>query len=564
MKAYYKYMEDVLAGRVLVNKHIIKAVERHYNDLDYGADRGIFFDEKAADRTLEFFPLLKFTKGSFAGKPFILNPHQAFKFALLDGWKRDDGSRRFRLLYDTKARKNGKTEEAAGYAIKSFMLDKEWGSEIYFAATKKDQAKIGFKAAHVFAKNLRKDSKIAAKKLDVRTHVILMPDTDGKIEAVSSDDNKMDGFSPHVAVIDELHAHPTSGVLDVMQTGMGERYQPLIYAPTTAGFNPQSPCAQLQKVCCDILWGLKEDDEVLAIIHTLDDEDLEGDAWENEDLWVKPNPNTPYGTPRMSYLLGQYKKAKNEGGEKEVQFKTKNLNIWTSSFSTWIQHESWASLQREFDINSLKGRSCYGGLDLASVKDLCSLVLFFPSVSIGEPHKLLAWHWCPASTAKFRQENDGVPYMQWAEKGLLHLTERKSTDFRYIKQQVLAIAQMFNLKSIAYDKANAYQLANELEDEGITMHIHGQGFISMNFPTKEFERMVLNKEIAHDGNPMLTWQLSNVALRIDPAGNIKIDKEKSKEKVDGIVATVMAVGEYSEFKGTESVYETRGVISYKI
>lgn len=557
MHQYQKYIDDVISGRIVACKYVRQACERHLLDLDTGKDRGLYFDEKEADRHINFFKTLRHTKGAWAGKRYQLSLYQEFLIAMVDGWKKDDGLRRFREVYHSIARKNGKSEVAAGFAAKSAILDREEGAEIYFAATKKDQAQVGWDYCRILFKYLAKDSPTIANMVKPWARSITIPDTETKIEYCSSDYDTMDGMNPHFASIDEYHAHKTTGVKDIMQTGMGARPQPLLFTTTTAGFNVQSPCYKFERVCKDILAGVKDDDSLFSLIYTLDEED----DWNDESVWIKANPNLGQSI-YIDYLRSQYKRAQNEGGIQEIQFKTKNLNIWTTSFATWLADEKWMKCGKGFDIESLRGRKCYGGLDLASVEDLCAFVLVFPGETEDEPAKVLAWHWCSEYAANFRTKNDGVNYLDWGARGLLKITPGNTTDYAYIQQAVLECFEKYNIQTIGYDLYNSSHLITQLQDAGIiNLHVFGQGFISMNPAVKYLKRLVLKEKIDHNNHEMLRWQLGNITAKIDPAGNVKFDKEKSKEKIDGMVALAMAVGEMQIYESKVSVYETRGVRS---
>lgn len=550
LQSAYDYMDGVLSGKVVTGEYIRLAVERHFRDLDIAKDKGIVFDEKEAERYITFFTRLRHTKGEYAGKHFNLQPFQAFTLSQLYGWRRQDGYRRFRKLYYSMARKNGKTEMAAGIGLAGVTLDREVGAEVYFAATKADQARIGFRIAKTQFSHMRDDSDMVRRNSRLLKNSIDVFGSDSFVEYCSSEYDKMDGLNPHIAIIDEYHAHPTSGVLEVMETGFGARLQPLLAATTTAGFNIQGPCYALERVGVEILRGVKEDETFLPLIWTLDEED----DWNDPDVWVKPNPNVGQSV-YWEYLHDQYKKAVNEGLSKEVQFRTKNLNTWTSSSSTWISDAEWMACGTDWHVSDLKGRPCVAGLDLAATRDLNALVLFFP----GDPHKVICYFFCSEENAQTRTKNDGVNYMQWAADGQLTLTPGNVTDYAYIKKKLMDLRLIYNIRSIGYDPYNASQLVIELQDEGLPCEPFRQGFISMSAPTKRLEELVLGKQIDHGNNPLLRWQCGNVAISFDPAGNIKIDKKNSKEKVDGMVALVMAIGEWMNGNCKDGVYETRGV-----
>lgn len=546
----HRYIAGVQDGSIVSNEYVRLAVERHLSDLDTAKERGLYFDESEAKRAIHFFTNLRHTKGAHAKTKFNLQPFQAFFIAMVDGWRRDDGTRRFRKAYLSIARKNGKTELASGYSLKSAFADHEEGAECYFAATKSDQAKIGFDAARIQWGYMADESDYVATNSRKLQHSIDVFGTNSVIRYVGADSSTMDGYNPHYVSLDEYHAHPTDGVLNVFESGMGARLQPLMLITTTAGFNINGPCYHYERVMMDILRGIKHDDTEFGMIFSIDD----GDDWHDEAVWDKPNPNMDQSVSR-EYLRDRYKKAVNQGVAKEVDFKTKNLNIWTSSSSTWIADRDVVAVMTDFNPDDLRGQVCYGGLDLASVRDLCSFVLLFP----GDIHKVIAFHWCPDETIDTQEVGNRFPYKQWVAEGALYSTPGRSTDYDYIRQTVNQLGLKYNIRSIAYDPHNASQLVNQLQDDGFRLNPFRQGFLSMSTPTKELERKILARELSIGKSSILRWQFGNVALRIDPAGNIKVDKERSADKVDGIVSLVMALGEYMEHTRNHSPYEERGI-----
>lgn len=543
-----KFIEDVKSGKIKIGKYAMLAIDRHLADLD--KDWDFVFDEARADKAFAFISALRHTKGESAGKRFNIQPFQEFFIKVLFGWQRKSGGRRFRKAYLEIARKNGKTELAAAIAVYCFLLDNETGAEVYTAATTRDQARIAFETAKVFLKNLKKDSKTFNKLVNVLKYNCNVPSTNTKFEAVSSDADTLDGLNPHCAIIDEYHAHKTSDVLEVMETGMGSRQQPLLLITTTAGFNKESPCYLYRKVMIDILENRKTDDTVFPLLFCLDD----GDDWQDKNNWTKSNPNLGI-TPYMDYMENQYQKALNEGASKQVQFLTKNLNVWTSTSSVWIPQSYIDETRLYLNDDQLLGKLCYAGLDLASTRDICALVLCFPVQDGLDKVHIKSYYFCPEDNIKERTLRDGVPYLQWQMDGHLIMTEGNVTDYDYIKSKVIEITKKYRIECIAFDRWNASQLVIHLTNDGANMKPFGQGFISMSAPTKEIEKLFLSCSITHDGNPVLEWMLTNVILRLDPAGNVKIDKGKSTEKVDGPVAMVMAFAQ-TMLEDKTSLYES--------
>ncbi|GIV35375.1 MAG: terminase [Chitinophagales bacterium] len=554
MEGAKKYIEDVTCGRAVVCKYVLQAVERHLRDLERSAEEDFpfYFDEEQANRYLAFIRAIKHSKGRAAGKPFQLQPWQEFIFACVYGWrKKTDGSRRFQRAYIEVARKNGKTEMMAAAALCALLMDKEKGAEVYTAATKRDQAQILFRAAQSMARQLRSSSKALSKLLSVNRTVITF--SDSRFEPLGADADTLDGLFVHCAVVDEYHAHKSDEVLKVLETAVGDRLQPLIWIITTAGFNRHGPCFALREVVLNVLSGNYTDESLFGIVYTLDD----GDEWGDERVWVKANPNLGI-TPTWDNLRNAYVRAKNEGASAEVQFRTKHLNEWVSVSRRWIPAEVWDSCRVAYSEEELRGRPCYGGLDLSTVRDMSAFVLFFPARHEEEKHRILVWAFCPEERVRVRA--DAVfGYGEWVRSGELIATEGNVIDYEYIRGVILQAAERYDIKCIAYDRYNANQLVMSLEEEGLRMVSWGRGFVSMSTPTKELEKMVFGGELEHNTGGLVAWHLSNVELMHDPAGNVKPVKRTDDGKIDSVVALVMAIGVWmaKEKKEPErrSIYE---------
>ena len=551
-KIVEKYIKDIQSEKILSCVYVKQMIERHLNDLKRD---DIYFDEDAANHFLKFSALCKYTKGELAknGKHIELTPQQVLRYWILFGWKNLDGTRRFRKVYFELARKNGKSEEASIVACYGLIADKEFGAEIYTAGTKREQAKIVFDGSREMLRKLKGDSKKIDSLVSISKYNCNVINTNSKLEPLASDSEKQDGLNPHFAIIDEYHAHRNSDLLEVIETGQGSRSQPLLFIITTAGFNRVSACYQLRKVATEILSGKKEDDSFLACIFTLD----EGDDYNEPKNWVKANPNLGI-TPRLEYLEQQHLKVKNEGKSKEVQFLTKNLNIWTDSSMAWIKASDWELCGTD-NFPDLKGKECFGGLDLASVSDNNSFVLVFP---IEGKLYVRAWFWIPEETAK--RKNEIADYLRWVDEGFVRTTPGQVIDQKIITRDILEICKEYNLKSFAFDPFIAYNgVVQDLTDEGLKGFEHRQGFLSMSTPSKDFEKRVKQMEIIHNNNPCLAWQIGNVELEIDASDNIKPSKKKSAEKIDGVVAMVMAINTYLNLgreDDSSSPYNERGII----
>lgn len=548
-----KYIEEVENGKIPACKWVKLAIKRHQEDLKNAHKRGLYFDEEAADRVINFARKLKFTKGKYAKEPIELEPFQKARYWILFGWMREDGTRRFRKAYIEEARKGGKTEEGGFLCNFMMIADGEYGAEIYSVATKKEQAKITFQAAKVMAEQLRRDSAKAKVRLGTSLNKIFDLQTNSGIEPLASDSEKQDGLNPHLVIVDEYHAHKNSDLLEVLETGMGAREQPMLIVITTAGFNKQGPCFVLRKVVTEILEGKKTDDSTFGIIYTLDEED----DWEDETTWIKANPNIGR-TPTWAYMRDQFIKAKNEGATKEVQFKTKNLNIWTDSSMAWINDKDWMLCDKG-ELPDLTGKQCYGGLDLAGTSDFNSLSLNFPPQDGVEERCSLHFFWIPEETA--RKKSGKADYRQWIADGFVKATEGSVIDHRFIIKDIDDLMVKYQIQAIGFDRHMAYSgVIQELQDLGAPMVEFGQGFVSMSEPTKRLERLVHSQDLNHAGNPVMRWMMGNIELKIDPADNIKIDKGKSQEKVDGPVSLVMALGmENTTPEKVTSIYERKDI-----
>ena len=536
------YIESVKKGKIVTCKWVKLAVQRHINDLKAAKTSKFdyYFDEAAAADALDFFVAFRHAKGMWRGKDFNMMPWQAFIVYSAYGWKRkSDHKRRFRTIYIKVARKNAKTEFLAGIGTIGFLLDAEQDPEVYWFATKKDQAKIGWDRQKEMILQLRSDVASVRSICDTSKYRIFSTEGSGMVSYLGADSDTEDGLSPYYGLCDEYHAHKNDGMVNVIESGMGSRSNPMMWFITTAGFNPQSPCALFEKSCKQILDGVKENDNIFAMIFDLD----EDDDWEDSNNWIKANPALPYIDTLEDFLFAEYAKAKTQGQSKIINFKTKNLNMWMTSSATWIKAEDWKASETDVDYESLKGKRCYGGLDLASTRDITALCYYFP-VQEGLAEPVMIWNmWCPEDQATERERNDAIPYRQWAADYWITLTPGNVTDYGYIKEQIKQDCEDFQVESIAYDRWNSSQLVIDLLDEGINMRKIGQGFASLSAPTKQLETEILQQNVRHDGNPVMAWMMSNVDLKHDPAGNIKPDKDKSSEKIDGVVAMVMARAE---------------------
>lgn len=485
------------------------------------------FDCVAADAAVGFFSDMQFIEGDKAGQPFKLEGWQQAIIGALFGWKHaDTGLRRYREAFIYVPRKNGKSPLAAGIVNIGLFVDDEPGAQIYSAAAEREQAALVYRHASGM---IARDETLAAIATCYRSmKSIEIPRTNTVYKALSADAETKHGFSTHIAVVDELHAHKNGDLVDVLQTSMGARSQPMLVHITTADFDRPSVCNKKHDYACKVRDGILDDPSFLPVVY----EASEDDDWTDPEVWAKSNPNLGVSLKR-EYLERECKRAQNEPSY-ENTFKRLHLNIKTQQDVRWLPMAKWDGC----DSAPVPDGPCYAGLDLASTTDVAALVLYWP-----ETNSVVPWFWIPGDNAEKRERRDGVPYLTWSRQEMVTLTPGNVIDYNYIRQQINELAETYNIERIGYDPWNATHLAQQLQDEdGLPMVSFRQGYVSMNEPCKEFERLIVSGKLKHGGNPVLRWMASNATAKIDPSGNIKPDKAKSTEKIDGIVASIMAVG----------------------
>ena len=544
------YAQQVRTGNILTCEFVQLAVDRYYRDMDNALDKGWYFDRKAAQRAISFIERLKHTKGQWAGLRFKLEPWQQFIIWNIFGWKMADGTRRFRYAYVEIARKNGKTALSAGIGLYMLFADGESRPEVYSAATVKDQARICFS-----------DAVEIVKATDLKNYLttyrnsIVYELKGGMMKPLSSDYGTHDGLNPSCGIIDEFHAHKDSGMFDVIKSAFGARKQPLMFIITTAGFNKAGACYAYRDNVIKILRGINEDDTLFGIIYTMD----ANEEWDNPQMWIKSNPNLGVSL-FPNYLEDQVNDAKNRP-EAVRNVMTKNVNLWVDAEKTWILDDAWMKCVGTTEIEDLRGCECWGGLDLSNVSDITAFVLIFHE---NDKFQLLPFFWIPEEKMleKIRKEN--INYDLWVKAGFVKVTSGNVLDYEFVKADILQITEMYDLQSSAYDRWNSSQTIIDLQNEGMECNPFGQGYGSMSAPSKEFEKLVLSEKIEHFGNPVLRWMLSSTLIKTDPAGNIKPDKEKSVQKIDGIVASIMALGEWmtAQAEDDNDPYSKRGMLSF--
>ncbi len=527
------YARNVVEGRIVAGELIRLACQRHIDDLEHGTERGLWFDHDEARRRVGFFPLLKHSKGKWAGKTFELQQYQQWMTGCIFGWKRRDRHRRFRVAHVEMARKNGKTQWASGMGNCVLVMDREGGAEIYNVAGKFDQAKL----THDESKRMVKSSPALSKRLSVFKNAICDESTNSKYLPLGADSDTLDGLNIHMAICDELHAWRRRSLWDVIETATGAREQPLIVITTTAGYDKHSIWWERREYAIAVLKGVVPDDSLFAAIFTLDDKD----EWTDESTWVKANPSLGV-TVKLADLRKECEEAKAVPG-KQNAFRRLKLNMPTEQADRWLDVATWdVCAGAAFDEDELAGRECFGGLDLSATLDLTALVWLFPPEDEEGAWRVLWRFWLPGDGIAERARRDAVPYDLWASQGHLELVPGNTIEYDLVEAQVLKDAERFQVRELAFDRYFANQLTLSLQDEGVNVVGYGQGFASMAAPTKELEKLVVSGTLAHGGHPVARWNASNVAVKQDPAGNLKPDKSRSTGRIDGIVALCMALG----------------------
>lgn len=515
------------------------------------------YDKDAADFAVMFIESLCHTKGTWAGKKFELIDWQEQIIRDLFGTLKPNGYRQFNTAYVEIPKKQGKSELAAAVALLLCCGDGEERAEVYGCAADRQQATIVFDVAADMVRMcpaLNKRVKILAS----QKRIIYTP-TNSFYQVLSAEAYSKHGFNIHGVVFDELHTQPNRKLFDVMTKGSGDaRMQPLYFLITTAGTDTNSICYETHQKAKDILEGRKIDTTFYPVIYGAD----ESDDWTDPRVWRKANPSLDI-TVGIDKVEAACNSAKQNPSE-ENSFRQLRLNQWVKQAVRWMPMEKWDACAFPVDEDELEGRVCYGGLDLSSTTDITAFVLVFPPLDEDDKYVVLPYFWVPEDTLDLRVRRDHVPYDLWERKGYLQTTEGNVVHYGYIEKFIEKLGERFNIREIAFDRWGAVQMVQNLEGMGFTVVPFGQGFKDMSPPTKELMKLVLEKRIAHGGHPVLRWNMDNIFIRTDPAENIKADKEKSTEKIDGAVATIMALDRAIRCGNDagESVYDTRGLLVF--
>ncbi|MEI0579435.1 terminase large subunit [Brachyspira pilosicoli] len=589
MYSYEEYINKVINKELPVCQAAFLAVKRHLDDIEKSKnnDYPFYFDEDEAKRPITFIQSLVHTKGEWANHNIILESWEQFIIASIFGWRRKENKlRRYKKAYVQVSRKNGKTTFASGIGNYCFFCDSpaEAGVEIYYIATKKDQAKIAWSESERQIRKAKALNKEAITYKQTST-ITKKKDTASKSKPLGQDSNTEDGLNPHLVIVDEYHAHPDNELLNVLESGMGARRQPLTFIITTAGFDKTSVCFSEYEYAKQILQGSLNNDEYFCIIYEPDN---------IKDIWIfmseyKEKLNNNQNTQEQEELINNiifqanpninisvkdsYLKSRLfEGLDKPVQrtdILTKNLNVWTQASEVWISSDRWLKsyLHQNININELKGKRACIGLDLATTRDIAAYVLCFDTVD-NDPYILLPRFFMPKENIRQRSKEDRVPYELWASQGLITLTNGDIIDFDIIESSILQDAKDFEIIEIAYDPWKAIEIITHLENEGFKMQQVRQSFAvgGLSEGTSLFEKTIDERKLLHGNNPVLNWMISCCEVKTDGRDNylpVKPDRRRSYKRIDGVVASIMALHRVikNHFEDTKSIYESEGVFS---
>lgn len=525
---FWEYVEGVESGKLSSGKLMKLAVKRFISDVD---KKDYIFNYDAGYRVIEFIE--KFChhwKGPNAGKPFVLDPHQHFYLIQKYGWM-SEGLPRFRRSLKMIARKTGKTTEAALEALFHMSKGIEESAQVFTCATKEDDAVLVVNDAGRIAMSspaLKPRFRCMIHEPYVRRVIF------EKRNAFMTYMTKgHDGADISMGIGDECHDWPDASIRNRIELGMGNRLAPMFSVITTAGFNKYGYCySSLRDSGIKILQGTQDDDQQLIVIFEMD----EKDDWNDESKWIKANPNIPYSPTQLKNIQAQYIKAKNEGGEMEVAFKTKNLNMWTDASSVWVQDDTWTQNAHGGDTRGLLGRTCYGGLYTSSTESLNAFVLYFP----GEQyHSFLTWTWIPE---KFVSKNsDNIDYRKWRVEGHVRETPGNSADHKVISRDVIEIIQQYDVRVIGFDKTFGQYVAPDIQACGYNVAEIYQGFSHLAQQTEEMEKLAKAGRIEHFNNPVFRWQMSNTVLHQNSEGQKKPDKSASGSRIGVVSAALNAM-----------------------
>lgn len=565
------YAQKVCDGEIIAGHLVRQACQRHLSDLQTGADRGLIFDPGAAARVFRFFSFLRHTEGKFAGKRFSLMPFQQFIIGSLFGWRqRRTGARRYRTAYIEIGKGNGKTPMAAGIGLYGLVADNEPGAQIFAAATTRDQAGI----AYHDASNMAEASPEIAARIAFQVSGMTVLPTRSFFRPVSSEKRGLDGKRVHMAIIDELHEHPSAIVVDKMRAGTKARRQALICEITNSGYDRNTVCYQHHELSRQVLAGIIQNDSWFAYVCTLDPcaactaegktapnpECADCDDWRDEQTWLKANPGLDVILPR-TYLREQVQEAVTMASKENI---VRRLNFcqWTEQAVRWLPMSDWDACPKQTPaLEDLRTRLCYGGIDLSTKIDLTAWALVFPPTAADANWVCLVRYFMPEDNVRLREQRDRVPYSVWIRGSMVTATPGNVCDYDLVEKQIIDDSKLFRgLQEIGFDPWNATNTANHLLGAGLKLVETRQGTATMSEPSKEFEALVRARKINHGANPVLRWNAANVSVKRDHNDNLQPDKERSTERIDGLVAVLIAMARAIRNRPAQpSVYLQRGI-----
>lgn len=545
-----KYAEDVVSGCIVASRLTQLACARSLEMFNVAGSMGWRFDDAAANRVCRFIELLPHIKGRWKSKSLSLEPWQCWVLTTVFGWLTRDGMRVIRTVYIEVPRKNAKSTLSAGVALYMLSADGEDGAEVYSAATTRDQAKITWDVARDMV--LRTEGLRSRFGVTALAHSVNVPHTSSKFQSLSAEGGTLDGLNVHCGIIDELHAHKYRDVYDVLETATGSRRQPLLWAITTAGSNQVGICYEQRSYVTKILSGDATDWTYFGAIYTIDD----GDDWTSEESWKKANPN--YGVSVLPDDMTRLCVKAQQMPAAQANFLTKRLNVWVGADTAWLDMSKYdACADPSLDHIDFSGIEACIGVDLASKTDFASTV----TAAFDKAGNICLFdrHYLPSATV---ESTDHAPYQSWADAGLVTETVGPITDIGQIEDDLVEASKHFSVKEIAYDPFQATQMAVRLSNEGLPMVEFRQTVLNFSEAMKEIQSRILTGSLRHNGNPVLRWMFSNVVASLDKKDNIYPRKERHENKIDGVVASIMAVARLMHHADTikkVSIYETHGL-----
>ena len=526
-----QYIDDVLSGKQLACEWVIKACERQKRDLQ--SLPGYTFNPKRGAKVCYFVEHLRHTKGPLARQKIVLEPWQVFILTTVFGWVDSTGARRFKDVYIEVPRGNGKSALSSGIALYMLAADGEYGAECYSFATTGDQAKIVFDVARQMAQ-MSPDVKTALN-LTVQKHSITQLTTGSSFSAKNSKDDSLDGLNTHFGCIDELHAHKTRGLYDVIETSIGKRKQPMVWTITTAGFDTSGICYEVRSIVTMILNQTVQVESQFGIIYTID----EDDDWTSDAALIKANPN--WGVSVNPETLISHREKALTLPSAVNNFKTKYLDVWCSAKSAWMDMQAWKACEDPtLDITDFEGQPCIIGLDLGAKNDITAKVRLFPRQRSDGKTEYYAFFdfYLPEDTI---EKSTNSQYQGWVEQGFIHQTPGAMTDFSIVEEGLREDLSRLEVQAIAYDPWQATQLATRLSEDGAPMVEFRNTVQNMSDPMKSLEALVLDGRIKYCPNPAMTWMMGNVVAKLDAKDNIFPRKERYENKIDGPVAMIYAL-----------------------